>query len=418
MPKNDPQLDDALVAIRPGTGEILAYYGGKGDYGQADMADRRNPHPPGSSMKPYTLATAIDQGISIKSMWDPKSPRPFPDRKNPLKNASKARCNPCTLIETTAESLNTIYWALADKVGPKKVRETARKAGISVLGTKLVNGEFVKIKIEDRGVDGSIGIGQDPIPVVEHAGGYATFANNGIYVRPHLVARIVDSKGQDLFKFKKNAESHRAFSEDAAKDAGFAMQQVVKKTTAAHLADDRPAAGKTGTQDLNGNGGNINSDVWMGGYTPQVAAAVWLGHRDGTRAIKFAPGGPNARNIGSVYTAEIWKNFMDAALAGLPADRLPDPVFAGDVNQGEVLTQLTPPDEQGNQGDGNQERGGLPPLIPTQGPQQPSPTPGNPDNPGDPGPSTGPSPKPSSRFPPPPPPPGFANPNGRSRFGG
>src|SRR5262249_17576726 len=61
-----PHLGAALVAVRPGTGEVIAYYGGS-DSG-SDLA--ASPHPPGSSFAVYPLAAALENGISVKSLWD------------------------------------------------------------------------------------------------------------------------------------------------------------------------------------------------------------------------------------------------------------------------------------------------------------------------------------------------------------
>ena len=104
--------------------ESRAYYGGD-DCGQAgdDMAGRRNTHPPGSSMKPYVLAAAVDQGISIKSRWDPKSPREFDGPRQGQAAAERVQpeVQPVHPHPDDGASLNTIFWALsrhgrADKV--------------------------------------------------------------------------------------------------------------------------------------------------------------------------------------------------------------------------------------------------------------------------------------------------------------
>jgi membrane peptidoglycan carboxypeptidase len=388
IPKSDTDLDSSLVAVQPGTGKIVAYYGGKGDYGQNDMASKKNPHFPGSSMKPYVLATAIDDGISIKSRWDGTSPRAFADRPgNPLKNAGNIQCARCTLIEATAKSLNTTYYALTDRVGAGKARDTAAAAGITELGKKGASDGFKPIPIAEAHPDNRIGIGAYEIPVVDQAAGFATFADGGVYHAPYFVDKILGPNNTPVYDHKASA-GKRAFSEDAAKDAGFAMQQVIVHTPSAQLANGRPAAGKTGTHDYNNT--KFNSNVWMCGFTPQIAAAVWVGHRSGEGPIKFSSG----VNIGSAYTAKLWKTFMDDALQGQDAKSLPAPVYHGSVDAGEFKDPVIPAPTDSFP---STQTSPVPSFLPTQGPGD-----GNPDpQPSqEPSPSVDPGQSPLPSFPP------------------
>ncbi len=86
--------------------------------------------------------------------------------------------------------------------------------------------------------------------------------------------------------------------------------------TRAQLADERPAAGKTGTSQGYGN-------AWFVGYTPQLSTAVWMGYRDAPRPLR------NIKGVGSVaggtLPAITWGTYMDEAMEGLPIVAFSEP---------------------------------------------------------------------------------------------
>ncbi|MDP9241113.1 MAG: penicillin-binding protein, partial [Actinomycetota bacterium] len=271
-------LRQALVAIDPATGGIRAYYGGKIGNGALDYA--AHSYQPGSSMKPYVLAEALTQGISLNSYWDGTSPQEFPDRTAPVYNSGDGRgsqCAHCDLIRSTVLSLNTVYYALTAKVGARKTAELAKAAGIRSLA-----GQPIDAFIDSGKLSNGLGIGQFEVTPTDHAAGFATFAAGGVRHDPYFVEKVVRiDNGQVVYEHKKSAGT-RAFSPDVAADATYAMQQVVR-SSANRLEAGRPAAAKTGTAEdpnakqIGGNGGG-NSAAWMCGYTPQLAAVVWVGH--------------------------------------------------------------------------------------------------------------------------------------------
>jgi membrane peptidoglycan carboxypeptidase len=97
------------------------------------------------------------------------------------------------------------------------------------------------------------------------------------------------------------------------------MQEVVQRGTgrAAQLDGGREAAGKTGTS-------SDNKDAWFVGFTPQLSTAVWLGYAD-PRTITV----DGVEVTGGGLSSRIWKDYMDAALAGQPEVDLPEPVYGG-----------------------------------------------------------------------------------------
>jgi membrane peptidoglycan carboxypeptidase len=388
MKEQDPKMGTALAAVQPGTGRILAYYGGEAGYGYNDLAGAQLPHAPGSSMKPYVLAKALEEGISLKSVWNGSSPQKFESRGDKvLRNSENDNsCKRCNLIDTTVKSLNTVYWALTEKVGAKAVRDLAAKAGITrMLGNTPEGGKPKVTPIADARVDEGIGIGQFPIPVLDQANGFATFAAYGEHATPYFVEKILDSSGDVLYQ-RPAKQTTRAFPEDVARDANYVMEKVVQASRTNKLDDGRKAAGKTGTQQYQDT--DENAHAWMCGFTQQLAAAVWVGNKDADGPLKDKSNGGNKRVYGSGIPGRIWKAFMDAALKGQEEKDFKSPVFLGDKEVGNAPSPTPPPVVPS------------PTPRPTQNPDpQDSPTPDPTENPGDPDPGDPGNPDPGNPFP-------------------
>src|SRR5690606_35050965 len=124
----DPSMMAAIVAVEPGTGRVLGYYGGPDGFG-IDKAGSDSPHPPSSTMKMITAATAIEEGASIESWWDASSPRAFETLELPetetcigsgtypdctLRNGSQNSELYLTLTDAVRQSKNTPMYAIAE----------------------------------------------------------------------------------------------------------------------------------------------------------------------------------------------------------------------------------------------------------------------------------------------------------------
>ncbi len=267
-------LRQALVAVDPRSGAVRAYYGGASGTG-FDYAQTWRP--PGSSFKPYVLATALDlavhsqAAISLRSTFDGRSPRTF--QGTVVHNSEGAQCPHCPLLEAMKRSINTVFYDLALKVGPQRVAATAQRMGIPATHDG-------RPTLQQNGVTaGGIGIGQYEVRPIDQAVGFATLASGGILRPPYFVQKITDPTG--------------------------------------HVLGGRPCAAKTGTQQFGAT--SYNSDAWMVGFTPQVSTAVWVGS-DKPTALKNAAGRPL---YGRGLPGATWKAFMDAYLAGQTAARLP-----------------------------------------------------------------------------------------------
>ena len=295
---DEAALKGALVAVDPRSGAVIAYYGGGGTGTGFDYAGQGEGRQPGSSFKPFVLAAALKEGIGLRSTFDGNSPKRFPGVTEPVDNFGDRDFGRVDLMKATQNSVNTAYFELGLEVGPKKVAELARSAGI---GTQL-GGE---------NPEGGISLGTYDVRVIDQAAAYSSFANGGQRVTPFLVQRVTQGE-EELFT--NGPELTRVFEEDVAADTTAALQGVVQSGTGtrAKLAGGRPAAGKTGTT-------SNNYDAWFVGYTPQLSTAVWIGtgrnetiEIDGTREA-----------TGGTVSAGIWKAFTDAALQGQPEEAFP-----------------------------------------------------------------------------------------------
>jgi len=360
----EDDLQGALVSVEPGTGAIWAYYGGASGTG-FDFAGQGGGRQPGSTFKPYVLATALAQGKSLNTKLDGNSPKAFPGVEGGIDNFGDSDSGQVDLVTATQKSVNTAYFELGLLVGPAKVADLAHAAGIP---------QRAPLRGKD-GTNGSIALGGYEVQVIDQAVGYATFANKGVPAEPYFVQKVADGSGDVLYEAKpKNGPA--AYSPEVAADATVAMQAVVDSGTGtrAKLAGGRPAAGKTGTS-------SDSKDVWFVGYTPQLSTSVWLGYPTG-KTIEIA--GQEATG-GRVATG-IWKEQMDVAMKGLPVVKFPP---RANVGKEAAPVQAPPPPVQ------------APPPPASRAPSSPRPAPPS----RSPVPSVEPSSSPPSPVAPPRPPP-------------
>jgi len=315
---DDPQA--ALVAVEPGTGRVQAVYGGRDfalrPFNNATQALRQ----PGSSFKPYVLAAALSKGISLKSTFNGKSPQLFPGYDKPVANFSNEQFGTVDLISATANSVNTVFVPLAQKAGILNVIDVARAAGIPAANPG--NGLQSKVTL---GADASLALGTSEVHPIDQAAAFATFAANGKATVPFLVDAVADSSGRKLYNSAVSAR--QVIDTKVVADLTYALEHVISGGTAtpeAQLARGRLAAGKTGTT-------SEGKDAWFVGYTPSVAAAVWMGYDPKSPKDKSTLTSVEGISAvtGGTLPARIWKRFMDAALAGTPDQAFPSPVFAG-----------------------------------------------------------------------------------------
>jgi membrane peptidoglycan carboxypeptidase len=299
-----------LVAIRPGTGEVVAMYGGK-DYVVRQLNDATQSIAlAGSTFKPFALVAALEQGIPLTSMWNGDTPQTFDDLGKPytVDNYGGEGWGQINLMTATQHSVNTVYVPLGIKAGLDKVVDVARRAGIP---------ESVAMMPTP-----SVALGVASPHVIDVANAYATFAANGIYSKPYMIAQVIGPNKGVLYEGKP--QTQEVFNKDVMADLTYALKSVVNGGTgSAALALGRPAAGKTGTS-------QSNASAWFSAYTPQLAASVAL-FRDSASESLNGIGGLTSVT-GGTFPARIWTAFMRGALKDEPVIEFPQPANIGGLD--------------------------------------------------------------------------------------
>lgn len=303
-------LHTALVAIRPGTGEVIAMYGGR-DYVVRQLNDATQSIAlAGSTFKPFALIAGLEAGIPLTSMWNGDSPQIFDDLGKPYEvaNYGNEGWGQVDLLSATQHSINTVYVPLGIKAGLDKVVDAARRAGIpetvAMIGTP------------------SVTLGVASPHVIDVANSYATFAAQGVYSKPYMVAQVTGPNKGVLYQGKP--QTQEVFSKEVMADLTYALKSVVNGGTgSAALGLGRPAAGKTGTS-------QSNASAWFAGYTPQLSATVAL-FRDSASESLNGIGGLTSVTGGS-FPARIWTAFMKGALRNEPVMSFPAPSNIGGLD--------------------------------------------------------------------------------------
>ena len=285
----NPAPQAALISLDVKSGEIRAMVGGK-DYAlsafnRAVMARRQ----PGSAFKPIVYAHAIEQGFpQNKTLID--APATFDDgpKRKPYEpeNFSKDYKGEMTLRKALAISENIPAVKLNHMLGPASVVKFGHRLGIeSALSPNL-----------------SLVLGTSAITLLELTASYAVFPNKGKWIRPHGVLKVLDNNNRILWQAK--AEQKIALSRSGAAIMTDMLQAVVKNGTGRMArVIKHPIGGKTGTSD-------DNKDALFVGFSPAIAAGVWVGQDSSTSL--------GHRETGASAALPIWIEFMTTVLSKLP----------------------------------------------------------------------------------------------------
>lgn len=283
----------------------------------------------GSTFKTFTLATALDEGIPVRTSINSPAHTVVPgfqpckytgvfDGKRvknadvgggpfPVNNAGDSEAGNFNLKNGTWHSVNTFYAQLEKRVGVCDAVEMAKRFGM-----KRADGEAL------HPVPSQV-LGTNEIDMVHLAAAYAGFAARGKYCAPLAVTEVSDRDGKKL-KLPK-PDCNQAVSEDVADEVNQILKGVLTQGTAKNIGGiGRPSAGKTGTCE------NFSCAVFAG-HTPNMAAAVayW--------DIRGGFGYPVEGVYGADIPAPIWAQSMRGALEGKPAPGFLTPrQDFGDVN--------------------------------------------------------------------------------------
>ncbi|MEU2788615.1 transglycosylase domain-containing protein [Streptomyces sp. NPDC007100] len=354
------------ASVEPGTGKIVAIYGGK-DATQhyTNNADYTGVQV-GSTFKPFVLASAMSDGV--RDPHNPErrtrvSPNSIYNGDNKLKllnydgtvwhdkdgkewhqaNDGNEDRGKITLRTAMQFSVNTPYIQLGMDVGRDKVKEAAIAAGLR----------------DDQSMaktTPTYSLGTSAPSAIRLAGAYATFAASGQQDDPYSV-ESVEKDGQTKYEHTKKPKT--GFSAAVADNVTDVLKTVVEKGTgtAAKLPDGREAAGKTGTTD-------DNKSAWFAGYTKQLATTIGMWRVDDQAKqqefLKMYGVGGEEKIHGASFPARIWAEYMTQAMKGQKLEPFPKPAPIGQKVYGDGMSPSPTP------------------TLPSPQPSSPKPTPTKP----------------------------------------
>ncbi|WP_052434627.1 transglycosylase domain-containing protein [Streptacidiphilus melanogenes] len=299
------------ASVEPSSGKVVAAYGGP-DYVTQPFNDAlRTDISEGSTFKAFDLAAALQnksttqdgRQITPYTTYDGTSGRqvvglpPNVASFNP-DNEDHVNYGQISVSTAMAKSVNSVFAQLGADVGLDKVRAAAIAAGLpsDTPGMSASNP--------------SVTLGTSSPNAIQLAGAYATFANHGKQIAPWSV-QSVSHEGQS--KTMPQHTATQAFDRSVADTVTQVLQGVIDNGTGyAAQALGRDAAGKTGTTDS-------NLSAWFAGYTPQLSTTVGLFAQQGdVRRISLGDAAGISRVNGGSFPTQIWTNYMEQALSGLP----------------------------------------------------------------------------------------------------
>lgn len=320
-----PEVEGALVSLRPDDGAIQALVGGfspaSNQFNRVIQADRQ----PGSSFKPFIYSAALANGFTPASIIN-DAPVVFEDSSlegtwRP-ENHNRKFYGPTRLRKALYRSQNLVSIRILKQIGPRTAVDYIVPFG------------FPREKLN---ANLSLALGSSAVTPMELATGYCAIANGGFAVKPYLITRIEDGSGNTLFSANPVTvcrDCEPTTSEESAisdteqpeirsqsgwklnpaprvmdKRTNFLMISMLKdvvrlgtgKLALSLNRDD--LAGKTGTT-------NDQKDAWFSGFSPDLVTTVWIGFDQPNTLGKWA--------FGSNTALPVWVDYMGSALNGVP----------------------------------------------------------------------------------------------------
>ncbi|MEW2348807.1 transglycosylase domain-containing protein [Streptomyces sp. NPDC006684] len=377
----DPQAQDSLqqslskhvyktdrvtaagTLVEPGTGKILAM-GQATPYGTGknqtlinynvdhSMGGSNYGFQTGSTFKPFVAAAAIDKGMPPTKEYPSPYKMDYPSPVTTCEgtytnndgatvhNENESEKGPYVMKEAMAKSINTYFVSLISEVGICPVTQMTDKLHV-IMG----NGQ----KLPQQP---SISLGSATLSPLTLSSAYAAFASRGTYCTPVAINSVTGMNGKPVPVPK--SECQRAMSEKTADSISTLLNGVIDSGTGKEAGlGDRPSAGKTGTTDKRKN-------AWFAGYTPNLAAAVWVG--SASQEVEM-----HDITIGGVYQeyvyggqvpGPIWRDAMTGALAGKPTQNF-HLVDIPDAKKKDKKKPGDKPDDNGGRGDDKPDNGGF-----------------------------------------------------------
>ena len=299
----DDKVETAKVMMDPKSGGVIALIGGmnygKSQYNRVISSLRQ----PGSTVKPFLYYKAIENGFTPSSTFLSKETSFYFDSKKTYspKNYGNIYANKEIALSAAIAYSDNIYAVKTHLfLGENELYDTLRKAGITS-------------KMEKSP---SLALGTYEVNIMELAGAYSAMANGGYKVKPHLIAKVVDKKGNVLYEYKKKKEDP-IFNSDIT----FMISELLTSTYDSNLVSytyptcysmipsiTKKYAIKTGSTD---------TDSWVVGYNPEIVFASWAGYDDSSNISSEVISGNKSSWITSME--KYFKNH-DASWYSLPND--------------------------------------------------------------------------------------------------
>jgi penicillin-binding protein 1A len=283
----------AIVSIDPSTGAIRAMAAVTpsrpgNEFNLVTTAERQA----GSTFKPIALAAAVAEGLNPWTTRYLSAPFYYAPLRWRVRTYDGSYAGPERVAAATIHSDNTVYARLALDVGPDAIASMAQKLGI---------------RTELR-ASPSLALGAGAVTPLDTASVYATLADGGVYSRPLAIRRVAFPGGK-IDSSWGQLQRERVIPDWVAATVTRVLEENMLHGTGvgAHL-QGRPDAGKTGTTEN-------DADAWFCGYTPTLAATVWMGYPQAEIPMLDVHG---AAVSGPTLPATAWRLFMERAQAGTP----------------------------------------------------------------------------------------------------
>ncbi|MCB5186004.1 penicillin-binding protein 1A [Methylobacillus gramineus] len=293
-----PQVESGLVSIDPENGAVRALVGGfdfnRNKFNHVTQAWRQ----PGSSFKPFIYSASLEKGFTPASMIEDE-PISISARETGSgsawepKNYDRKYDGPMRMRTALTKSKNMVSIRILEGIGVNYAQDYITRFGFSP---------------KDHPPYLAMALGSGSVTAWQMAGAYSVLANGGYRVKPYIIAKIVDSRGNVLEQSKPQLagkDAPRVIDGRNAFIMTSMLQDVVRIGTATR-------ARQLGRSDLAGKTGTTNNqiDAWFAGYNPKQVAIVWIGF-------------DKPKSLGSVETGgkaalPIWIDYMSSALRGIP----------------------------------------------------------------------------------------------------
>lgn len=287
------KIETSAVMMNPNTGGIIALVGGR-DYNKSSynraIESRRQV---GSTMKPYLYYAALENGFTSSSAFtSEKTTFTFNNQDDYAPNNYNNTYGNKPISMGTAIAYSENIYAVKTHLflGGDALINVARRVGITA---KLENVP-------------SLPLGTNEISIIEMAAGYSAFANLGYKVKPHLIEKVVDAKGNVLYEADDSKELVLNSS------IVFILNNLLTATYDPDYIDyNYPTAITLASKLTHKYGlksGTTNSDNWNIGFNRDIVTAVWIGYDD-NKALSTSE---------YKYAQNIWFKTTEAYEAGKP----------------------------------------------------------------------------------------------------